>query len=145
MTKQLTRIKLRLCYYGGPIITKRLTTDWVCVKTDVSRMFHEGKKGGWFTCILTRLKIQAYLCKNVVNKNTVRKFYVGITLIQKKKNFLMTINRLLHLTSMRNNNPELQYTRKKKITKHYLGKIIANYSRWHRSNPLVLILSAWNL
>ena len=50
-------------------------------------MFHEGKKGGWFTCILTRLKIQAYLCKNVVNKNTVRKFYVGITLIQKKKKF----------------------------------------------------------
>ena len=79
-------------------------------------MFHEGTKGGWFTWILTRLKIQAYLCKNVVNKNTVRKFYVGITLIQKKK-IPYDNKQIILLTSMRNNNPELQYTRKKKITK----------------------------
>ena len=51
MTKQLTRIKLKLCYYWSPTITERIITDWVYVKTDVSRMFHEGEKGGWFTYI----------------------------------------------------------------------------------------------
>ena len=26
--------------------------NWVWFKTDVSRMFHEGDKGGWFTYVL---------------------------------------------------------------------------------------------
>ena len=52
MKKQLTRKKLSPYIYWGPTITERITTDRVCVKTGVSRMFHEGDKGGWFTYIL---------------------------------------------------------------------------------------------
>ena len=37
MAKQLTRIKLRFCYYWGTK-TWKITNDWVCAKTDVSRM-----------------------------------------------------------------------------------------------------------
>ena len=42
-------------------------------------MFHEGDKD----CLIhlysvIRLKIQTYLCKNVVNKNTLRKHYLGM-------------------------------------------------------------------
>ena len=49
--------------YWGPTITEIITTDWVCVKTDVSRMFHEGDKGGWFTYMLWQEHI--YI-KNVI-------------------------------------------------------------------------------
>ena len=40
---KLTRIKLRLYYCLN--ITSIITTDSVCVKTDVSKMFHESEKG----------------------------------------------------------------------------------------------------
>ena len=65
-TYSLGLIKLRLYYYWGPTVARRITTDWVCVKIDVSRMFHKGDKVAdspiFFTNI--RLKIQVYLCKN---------------------------------------------------------------------------------
>ena len=38
--------------YWGPTITEIITTDWVRFKTDVSRMFHEADKGGWFAYML---------------------------------------------------------------------------------------------
>ena len=47
---KLTRIKLRLYYCLN--ITSIITTDSVCVKTDVSKMFHESEKGDWFNYIL---------------------------------------------------------------------------------------------
>ena len=83
-------------------------------------MFHEGDKD----CLIhlysvIRLKIQTYLCKNVVNKNTLRKHYLGMTLIQKGIIiFAYNDKQIILLTSMRNNNPKLQYTEKKKIPKH---------------------------
>ena len=76
MTKQLTRIKLRLCYYWDTTITYWITTDYMCAKTDISRMFHEADKGGWFTYILWQdWKYKAIYEKNIVNKNTLGKHY----------------------------------------------------------------------
>ena len=57
-TYSLGLIKLRLYYYWGPTIARRITTDWVCVKIDVSRMFHKGDKGGWFTNIFHQYKAE---------------------------------------------------------------------------------------
>ena len=39
-------------FYYYPTITYKTTTDWVCLKTDVSIMFDVGGKGGGFTYIL---------------------------------------------------------------------------------------------
>ena len=44
----------------------------MCVKTDVSRMYHEGDKGGWRTYILWwEWKYKPIYVKYAVNKNTL--------------------------------------------------------------------------
>ena len=47
---KLTRMNLRLYYCTK--ITSKITTDWMCVKTNVLRMFHESEKRDWFNYIL---------------------------------------------------------------------------------------------
>ena len=47
-------------------------------------MFHEVDKGGWVAYTLWKdWKYKPIYVKNVVNKNALRKHYLGITLIQK--------------------------------------------------------------
>ena len=48
-----------------------------------------------------------FMQKIVVNKNTLRTHYLGITLIQKITMFPYHDKQIILFTSMRNNNPEL--------------------------------------
>ena len=68
---------------------------------------------------MIRLKIQAYLCKKCCKKGHPKEALSwynfnpkGIII------FLYDDKQIILLTSMRNNNPELQYTGKKKMPKH---------------------------
>ena len=96
-----------------------LFKQWVCVKTDVSRMLHEGDKSGWFIYILWRLKIQAYLCKKCCKQEYSKETLSWYNFNPKSIIiFPYDEKQIILLTYMRNNNPELQYTGKKKIPKH---------------------------
>ena len=114
-TKYIFSCIIWLYYY--PKITSIITTDWVCVKTDISRMFHESEKGDWFNYVLWQdWKWKPIYVKNVVNNYTLRKHYLGITLIQKVWwYFFIMINSLsyLHLNLIPNYN-----TLGKKISNH---------------------------
>ena len=68
---------------------------------------------------MIRLKIQAYLCKKCCKQGCSKEalswcnFYPKGIII-----FPYDDKQIILLTSMRNNNPELQYTGKKTIPKH---------------------------
>ena len=66
---------------------------------------------------MIRLKIQAYLCKKCC-KQEYSKEALSWYNFNAKGIFLYDEKRIILLTSMRNNNPELQYTGKQKIPKH---------------------------
>ena len=79
---KLTTINFRLYYC--PKITSKITTDWMCVKTNALRIFHESEKRDWFNYILWQdWKYKSIYAKNVVSNYTLRKHYLGRTLIQK--------------------------------------------------------------
>ena len=86
-------------------------TDWVCAKTDVSRMIHEGNKGSLFTYIL----LQDWKCKPIYVKRCCKQEYSKEALFRYNFDpkciiiFPYGDKQIILLTSMRsnNNNPEL--------------------------------------
>ena len=68
---------------------------------------------------MIRLKIQAYLCKKCCKKEYSKEALSWYNLNPKGIIILPSdYKQIIMLTSMKNNNPELQYTGKKKIPKH---------------------------
>ena len=66
-----------------------------------------------------RLKIQAYLCKKCCKQQYSKEALFWYNFNSKRIiKFPYDDKKIILLTSMKNNNPELKYTRKKNIPKH---------------------------